>query len=112
MADAEVTEPALKRVDTREDVLAVLRANEAAIRAFGATALFLFGSAARDELASDSDIDLFADYVPDGSFGFREFFDLKYFLESLFSRKVDFTTRAGLHSRMRSRIEKSSMQVF
>jgi uncharacterized protein len=112
MADAETTATTGTRADTREDVLAILRANEAAIRNFGATALFLYGSAARDELTSSSDVDVFVDYEPDGPFGFVELFDLKYMLEDLLLRKVDLGTRKGLHHLLKSRIEKSSVRVF
>lgn len=100
------------RLRTRGEVLAVLRANEEVIRKFGATAMYLFGSAARDELTPDSDVDLFVDYDPSGSFGFVELFDLKDFLAATLDRKVDLTSRNGLHPRLKARIERSSVEVF
>ena len=47
-----------ERVETREDVLRVLRAHEAELRAMGIERLDLFGSFARDEAGPDSDVDL------------------------------------------------------
>jgi predicted nucleotidyltransferase len=74
------------------------------------TGLYLFGSAARDELNSDSDIDVFIDYVGDGSFTFVEWFNLHEFLKSIMQRRVDFTSRKGLHKRLRAEIERTALQ--
>lgn len=100
------------RPQTRSEVLEILCANANAIRDFGATAMYLFGSAARDELTADSDIDLFVDYDPTGSFGFVELFELKDFLAGKLDRTVDLTSRSGLHPRLKARIERSSVKVF
>ncbi len=100
------------RVDTRGEALDRLRAHAPAIVALGATALFLFGSAARDELTPESDIDLFIDYDPNSTFGFVELFRLRDVFEEMLGRKVDLTSRDGLHPRLRARIERSSMKVF
>ena len=96
----------------RAETLAILAMHADAIRAYGATALHLFGSAARDEMHADSDVDLFIDYNPDGSFTFVELIGLQEFLAAQLRRDVDLTTRAGLHPRLRERIEKSSVRVF
>jgi predicted nucleotidyltransferase len=53
----------------REAIIEQLRANADAIRGHGVTALYLCGSAARDEAGPQSDIDLFAD-VDYSRFGF------------------------------------------
>jgi uncharacterized protein len=96
----------------RAETLAILSKNADAIRSYGATALHLFGSAARDEMRADSDIDLFIDYVPDGSFTFVELIGLQEFLAAQLQRDVDLTTRAGLHPRLKERIVQSSVRVF
>jgi uncharacterized protein len=96
----------------RDTAIRTLQDNADAIRKLGATALFLFGSAARDELHADSDIDVFIDYDPEGPFSFVELVGLKDLLEATFNCEVDVTTRAGLHHRLKSSIEASSIQVF
>jgi uncharacterized protein len=96
----------------RDLAIRTLQDNADAIRQLGATALFLFGSAARDDMRPDSDIDVFIDYDPAGPFDFVALFGLKDLLEAKFNREVDVTTRAGLHPRLRERIEKSSVQVL
>lgn len=99
-------------VNTRAETIAAIERNAEAIRRLGATALYLFGSAARDELGPDSDIDVFIDYTPDGSFTFVELIDLGELLQHNLGREVDVTTRDGLHPRLRPRIEQSSMRVL
>lgn len=80
--------------------------------AFHVNALYLFGSAARDELRADSDVDVFVDYDPEGPFSFVELLDLQRYLADCFGRPVDLTTRAGLHPRLKARIEQSSIRVL
>ena len=95
----------------RDDIINRLRNNAGAIRGHGVTGLYLYGSAARNEGGPQSDIDLFAD-VDYGRFGFIAFMDLRDYLETLFGRKVDFTTRAALHPDIRERIVHSAIKVF
>lgn len=99
-------------VSTRAETIAAIERNAEAIRRLGATALYLFGSAARDEMTADSDVDVFIDYVPDGSFTFVELIDLGDLLQHSMGRDVDVTTRQGLHPRLKSRIERSSLRVI
>jgi uncharacterized protein len=47
---------------TRAEIIATLKREETAIRKCKATELYLFGSAARDELGPTSDIDLYLEY--------------------------------------------------
>jgi predicted nucleotidyltransferase len=95
----------------RDEVILQLRAHADAIRAFGITALFLYGSAARDEIGTTSDIDLFAD-VDYQRFGFLPFMDAREFFAKLLGRNVDFTTRNALHPDLKDRIVRSAIKVF
>ena len=99
-------------VQTRREVIERLRALEPEIRAFHATGLYLFGSAARDELGPDSDVDLFVDYDVNGAFSFVELLDLPQFLGDRLGRKVELCTRAGLHPKLKERIERSAIKVL
>ena len=91
--------------DRRDDIKAIVRAHHG-------LAVAVFGSAARDELRPDSDVDIFIDYDPAGPFSFVELLDLQCMLSGWLGRNVDFTTRGGLLSRLRARIEASSLRVF
>ena len=99
-------------VASRAETIARLRAHEAEIRAMHASALYLFGSAARDELGPDSDVDVFIDYDSEGSFSFVEWVRLSEFLPDIVGRDVDFTSRDGLHRLLRDEIEREAIRIF
>jgi len=96
---------------TQHEALAILRAHADDIRRRGVTALYLYGSVARNEATDRSDVDLFAD-VDYGRFGFVPFMDLREDFAAWLGRKVDFTTRNGLHRDLRDRIARSAIKVF
>ena len=48
-----------------------------AVKARGATSLYLFGSAVRDEAKADSDLDLFIDYDPNKKFSLVDLVGIK-----------------------------------
>ena len=83
-----------------------------AVKARGATSLYLFGSVARDEAKSESDLDLFVDYDPNRKFSLVDLVDIKLFLEDELGVGVDVTTRDSLHPMLRGDIEKSAVHVF
>lgn len=97
---------------SRVQAISVLTSHAQEIQSLGATSLYLFGSAARDELTDASDIDVFIDYDPQSAFSFVEFVRLKDLLEARLGRDVDLTTRSGLHPRLKSEIERSSIRVL
>ena len=79
------------------------------LQRFGAKHLALFGSAARDELREDSDIDVLVEF--DGPATFDGYFDLKTHLEQLLGRPVDLVTEKGLRPRARRHVEKDLIRV-
>ena len=99
-------------VRTRAEALAKLRAQEPPIRQLGAIGLYMFGSAARDELSGDSDVDVFVDYLRNGSFDYFKLCDLQRLLAATLGRDVDLLTRHSLHPLLRKQIEMSAVQVF
>jgi len=76
---------------------------------FAVKALALFGSAARDEMREDSDVDLLVEF--DGPATFDHYMDLKFFLEDLFGTKVDLVTKEAIKPRMVPIIEKDLVRV-
>ncbi len=76
---------------------------------FGAKHLALFGSAARDELRDDSDIDVLVEF--EGPPTFHGYFDLKAELERLFGRPVDLVTERGLKPRARQHVQRDLIRV-
>lgn len=96
----------------RSETISVLKSHAEEIRALGATGLYLFGSAARDEMTERSDVDLFIDFDPASDFSFVELVRLKSLIEGQLKRDVDLTTRGGLHPKLKDEIERSSIKVF
>lgn len=76
---------------------------------FGARQLSVFGSAARDELSEDSDIDVLVEF--DGLPTFDNYMGLKFFLQDLLKRRVDLVTRDSIKPRMREIIERDLIRV-
>lgn len=82
------------------------------MRGMGATALYLYGSTARDEAKAASDLDLFIDCEPGTRFSLLDLVALKQFLEEELAMEVDITTRNSLNPRLRGDIERSAIRVF
>jgi predicted nucleotidyltransferase len=96
----------------RHDAIAALKDQTGAMKALGATALYLFGSTARDNATAFSDLDLFIDYDRDSRFSLVELVGLKQLLEGHLGVPVDLTTRDSLDPLLRDRIEGSAERIF
>ena len=96
----------------RIEAITELKRHADAIKARGATSLYLFGSAVRDEAKEGSDLDLFIDYDPSKKFSLIDLVDIKLLLEDELGVVVDVTTRDSLHPMLRDEIEKSAVRVF
>jgi predicted nucleotidyltransferase len=96
----------------RADAIRKLKTFATALRARGATSLYLFGSTARNQAARTSDIDLFIDYDPRGKFNAFDLVAAKRLLQEGLGVDVDLTTRNGLHPLIRKKIESEATRVF
>ncbi|MEA3278134.1 MAG: nucleotidyltransferase family protein [Pseudomonadota bacterium] len=94
----------------RDDILNRLheRRRDIADR-FAVERLGVFGSAARDELREDSDVDVLVAFR--GRATLDGYVSLKTYLEDLFGRKVDLVTETGLKPRARSHVERDLIRV-
>lgn len=97
---------------TRQEAIEKLKSQADAIRALGATSLYLFGSVARDEAGPESDLDLFIDYDASKKFSLIDLVGIKLHLEDELSADVDVTTRNSLHPRLKDGIESSAIRIF
>jgi uncharacterized protein len=95
---------------SRDKVLAILAEKDSQLRSeYGVAKLTLFGSVARDEANSSSDVDLLVEFDrPTGYFGLVR---LQLFLESALGSPVDLGTPGGLRPSMRQNIERESLRV-
>jgi len=96
----------------RSEAVRKLQQNADAIRSMGATSLYLFGSTARNEQSSCSDLDLFIDYEPGRRFSLINLVGIKQLLEETMAVEVDVTTRDSLHPQLKDDIERSAIRVF
>ena len=96
----------------KETAIARLKAHENAVRALGATSLYLYGSTARDEARDDSHIDVLIDFESGKRFSLLNIVGIKQKLETELGAEVDIATRDALHPRLRMRIEGSAIKIF
>lgn len=96
----------------RDRAIALIKTIEPAIRSLGASALYLFGSTARDVATPSSDIDIFVDRDPTKHVGLTDFSDIEALLEKTLGTKIDLCTRTALHPALRETIEKTAIRVF
>ena len=80
----------------REEILARLRENEAALRARGVAHAALFGSRARGDQRAESDTDLMIEFDPTARITVFDYAGLKRDLAALFDGPVDVVNRDGL----------------
>src|ERR1700748_1101162 len=96
----------------RTNAVAALKREAPAVRSFGATGLYLFGSTARNDATGRSDLDLFVDYDAGSRFSLVELVGIKQLLESRLGIAIDVTTRDSLDPLLRNRIEASAERIF
>ncbi len=96
----------------QDDAVIVLKEQAGAVKALGATSLYLFGSTARGQDTSASDLDLFVDYDRASRFSLIELVSIKHLLERRLGIPVDLTTRDSLDPLLRTRIEATAERIF
>lgn len=89
----------------RTQVLHILKTHSEELRKrFHVSSLDIFGSVARDEAGTDSDVDILVAFEEaPGLFGFVQ---LKQYLEDVLSCKVDLVTKKALKPQLRDNILK------
>lgn len=94
----------------RQEALTILANNQNTLKAFGVESLMLFGSVARDEARTDSDIDLLVEFEhPVGLFTFVR---LKRYLEKILESSVDLGTPDSLKPYLREPVFKEAIRAF
>lgn len=96
----------------KDAVLAKRRPFEPRLRERGISALYLFGSTARDEAGETSDLDLLFEYDPTRPFSLFDQAGAMLELSDGLGAKIDFVSRFGLRRRVRARVEREMVRVF
>lgn len=88
----------------KEQILYIIESRMEKLKAdFSVNQVGLFGSAVRDELTEQSDIDILVELAEPT---FDHYMDLKFYLESLFKVKVDLVMKDSVKPRLRPAIDK------
>jgi len=96
----------------RQDIIARLRENEAALRARGLAHAALFGLRARGDARPDSDTDIMIEIDPSARIGVYEYVGLKEYIASLFDGPVDVVSRDGLKPYVRPAATADAIYAF
>jgi uncharacterized protein len=96
----------------REDIIARLRENEAALRARGVAHAALFGSRARGDARPDSDTDIMVEIDPEARIGVWDYVGIKDFITGLFDGPVDVVKRKTLKPYVRSSVIADAVYAF
>jgi uncharacterized protein len=109
VADATLVHPALAE---RERVLDILRAQETRLHARGIMSLRLFGSMARGEAGSKSDVDLLIEIDPRSHFSLFDIVDLQEGLGDALRRRVHVAFGSKLRPWLREEILEEAISVW
>ena len=87
-----------------------LKSHQETLFSKGVKELSIFGSVARNESTSKSDIDILVNF--DSKKGLFVFVGLKHYLENILDCEVDLVTKNALHPALKSKILKEAKHVF
>ena len=101
--------PVIARL-TRQRLLLLMRDRlPEMVHLFDVMHLRLFGSAARDQLRDDSDVDVLVEF--NAAATYSRYMGLKFYLEDLLGRRVDLVTTKGLRREFRPTVEQEAIVV-
>jgi len=81
----------------KNEILNILQKNKEELKKFGVKRIGIFGSAVRNELKKDSDIDFIVEFEENRG-DMKDFIGVIEFLENLFNRNVDILTPSGIEN--------------
>lgn len=93
----------------QETVISTLKEHLETLHNLGVKSLELFGSVARNEARPDSDLDFLVEF--EGQITFDAYMDLKFFLEDLFTKKVDLVIKEDLKPQIREVVINQAIHV-
>jgi len=95
-----------------EDAIATLRRHESALRARGVAHAAVFGSVARGDNRSDSDLDILVDFKPGAEGTIYDYVRFKDYVAGLFNVPVDVIDRAALKPHLRRPATRDLVYAF
>lgn len=96
----------------RSTVIAKLSEYEPELKAAGIMRLSLFGSVARGDASSESDIDLMAKFDPAKQLSLLDVVGLENRLTDILGARVELTSARALKARIRERVTREAVLAF
>lgn len=93
-------------------VVAKLKAAETELKAKGVLHAALFGSVARGENGSASDIDIMIEIAPDADLGIFEYVGVVNYIGGMFPMRVDVSNRECMKAYVRPSAERDAIYAF
>ena len=97
---------------SRDEIIARLRQNEAALRQRGVAHAALFGSRARGDQQSESDTDIMIELDPTARITVLDYAGLNNYIAELFDGRVDVVNREGLKPYIRPAVTIDAIYAF
>jgi predicted nucleotidyltransferase len=94
----------------KQEALTLLANHQKTLKDFGVKSLVLFGSVARDEARTDSDVDLLVEF--DRPVGLFTFVRLKRYLEQILESSVDLGTPDSLKPYLQESVLREAVRAF
>ena len=94
----------------RDQILQLLSSHKTILKEqFNVSRMALFGSAARDTMSADSDIDILVTF--EGPATSDRYFGVQFYLEDLLERPIDLVTTKALRRELKPYVEKEAVYV-
>jgi predicted nucleotidyltransferase len=94
----------------RNQVLSIIASHQLTLKKLGVKSLELFGSVARNEANTESDVDFLVEFSTEA--GLFELFKVKHYLEDILDCPVDLGTREALRENLQESILQETIRAF
>ena len=93
----------LELIMSASEIFKIIRQNKEKLSQLGVRQIGLFGSQSRGDATPDSDLDFLVEFIK-GRKNYDKYIELCFFLEDLFSKKIDLLTPESLSPHLKEQI--------